>query len=285
MNDSDAVERNRRSWNAATRAHNAAKRDQAAFLREGGTTLFDEEVELLGDVRGVRVAHLQCNSGQDSLGLARLGADVTGVDVSDDAIAFARRLSDDTGIAARFERNDLFAWFDDACAGSFDVAFSSYGVLCWLADLGRWAQGVAKILAPGGRLVLVEFHPTTQMFDEDLTPRFPYFAAAGPVEVAEGVGDYVADSGEGLAPSGTGDRSEPFRNPEACVEYPWGVGDLLDATRRAGLAIEVYREYPYSNGWKPFECAVSGDDRRFTMPADRPALPLMLGLVAHKPVG
>ncbi len=84
----DLHEANRLSWNAATRAHNSHKLDQAGFLRRGGTTLFPEELALLGDVRGLRIAHLQCNAGQDSLSLAARGALVTGVDISDEAIAF-----------------------------------------------------------------------------------------------------------------------------------------------------------------------------------------------------
>ena len=84
----DLHEANRLSWNAATQAHNSHKIDQAGFLRRGGSTLFAEELALLGDVRGLRIAHLQCNAGQDSLSLAALGALVTGVDISDEAIAF-----------------------------------------------------------------------------------------------------------------------------------------------------------------------------------------------------
>lgn len=88
----DLHEANRLSWNAATVAHNSHKGDQAAFFRRGGSTLFPEELDLLGDIAGLSLLHLQCNSGQDSLSLAQLGADVTGVDISDEAIAFARRL-------------------------------------------------------------------------------------------------------------------------------------------------------------------------------------------------
>ena len=73
----DVREQNRKSWNAATRAHNSHKADQAGFLRGGGTTLFPEELVLLGDLQGKRLVHLQCNAGQDSLSLAARGADVT----------------------------------------------------------------------------------------------------------------------------------------------------------------------------------------------------------------
>ena len=100
----DLHEANRLSWNAATRAHNSHKGDQARFLREGGSTLHPEELELLGELRGRSLLHLQCNSGQDTLSLAARGALVTGVDISDEAISFARRLSADSGLPATFER-------------------------------------------------------------------------------------------------------------------------------------------------------------------------------------
>jgi 2-polyprenyl-3-methyl-5-hydroxy-6-metoxy-1,4-benzoquinol methylase len=103
-------EQNRRSWNLATAAHNRHKGDQAAFFRAGGSTLFPEEVELLGELEGRDLVHLQCNAGQDTLSLARLGARVTGVDISDAAVEFARTLSHEAGIPADFHRADVLDW-------------------------------------------------------------------------------------------------------------------------------------------------------------------------------
>ncbi len=114
MDTEAQVEPNRRSWNAATIAHNSHKRDQARFFRAGGNTLFPEEIELLGDVRGRTLVHLQCNAGQDTLSLARLGAMITGVDISDEAIGFARSLSRDSGTPARFERAEVGEWLEQA---------------------------------------------------------------------------------------------------------------------------------------------------------------------------
>ena len=74
----DLLDETRRSWNLATQAHNRHEHDQAAFLRGGGSTLFPEETELAGDVRGKRLLHLLCNAGQDALSLAGRGAIVTG---------------------------------------------------------------------------------------------------------------------------------------------------------------------------------------------------------------
>ncbi|MDV6272526.1 hypothetical protein R3Q06_03330 [Rhodococcus erythropolis] len=112
----DAVEMNRLSWNAATVAHNSHKGNQAQFFRNGGSTLFPEGVALLGEIAGSSILHLQCNSGQDSLSLAALGANETGVDISDSAIDLARTLSTESGIAAKVERADVSAWLRDAAA-------------------------------------------------------------------------------------------------------------------------------------------------------------------------
>lgn len=280
----DIHEINRRSWNAATAAHNRHKGDQAAFLRAGGSTLFPEELELLGDVDGRALLHLQCNAGQDTLSLARIGAWVTGVDISDEAIGFARRLSAESGIAAEFERADVYDWLRDAGERGrrFDVAFASYGVLAWLSDLRAWARGIAGVLAPDGRFVLVEFHPVVGMFDPDLSLRHPYSGGGAPIPFAEGIGDYVADSGDGLLPMAGTPDAESFRNPHPTYEFTWGLGDVAQALIDAGLRMDVLREWPYSNGWKPFDDMRPEPGRRWRLPDGVPAIPLMFGLVARK---
>lgn len=279
------AEQNRLSWNAATAAHNSHKVDQAAFFRAGGSKLFPEEIELLGDVRGARVVHLQCNAGQDTLSIAQLGAHVTGVDISDEAIEFARRLSAESGVPGEFHRADVYEWLDEATRAGrqFDVVFYSYGALCWLPDLKQWARGVAAVLRPGGRLVGIEFHPVISMFDERLALKFPYFGAE-PIRWEDGVRDYVADSGAVLAPSGYVEGVKDFRNPHACIEFNWSVADRLTAMIEAGLTIDTVREYAYSNGCKFFDGSIVDADRRWHLPPGMPAIPQMLAIVASRRV-
>ena len=185
-------EENRRSWNAGTEAHNSHKRDQAAFFRAGRSTLYPEELDLLGDIAGRTLVHLQCNAGQDTLSLAARGAIVTGVDISDTAIDFARRLSADTGIPTTFHRADIYDWLAETAAGTerFEIAFSSYGALVWLSDLAAWARGIAQILAARGRFVLVEFHPVASMFGWDWHLEQPYFGegSRSPSSMASEIG-------------------------------------------------------------------------------------------------
>ena len=278
---------NRASWNAATRAHNARKRDQAAWLRDGGELLFPEELELLGPLAGQRVLHLQCNGGQDSLCLARWCASVTGVDISDEAVAFARELARDSGISARFERADLYDWLPRAAAEGrrFDLVFCSYGTVVWLSDLDAWARGIAAVLASGGALVLVDFHPVACCFDERGELRFDYFGAGAgrPEFEPEGVGDYVGASGEALAPMGFVAAEVEFRNPHPAHSFAWTLADLLAALTRAGLVLERFHEWPHSNGWRPFDELVAAPGRRWVAPPGRPQLPLMYGLRARRP--
>lgn len=279
----DLHEANRLSWNAATVAHNSHKGNQAAFFRGGGSTLFPEELQLLGPLAGRTLVHLQCNAGQDTLSLARLGAEATGVDISDEAIEFARRLSAESGMPATFERADVYAWLADAARAGrrFDLAFSSYGAVCWLTDLDAWARGIAGILAPGGRFVLVEFHPAAMMFDEDLRLRYPY-SSSEPIESQDGVNDYVALSGDGLI---AGERTEgvtDFRNPHRSYDFQWGVADVVQALIGAGLRIETLREWTYSNGCTPFRGMRAEPGRRFRTPEGYPDLPLMYGVSARR---
>jgi SAM-dependent methyltransferase len=279
----DLHEANRRSWNAATLAHQSHKRDQAGFLRSGGTTLFPEERELLGEVAGKAVAHLQCNAGQDTLSIAALGARVIGVDISDDAIRLARELSRDSGIAAVFERADVYDWLEiESPESSFDVAFCSYGALCWLSDVERWARGVGRVLAPGGRLALVEFHPVLDALDDAGIPRHSYFGRGEPRTWVEGVADYVARSGAALAPSGFENGTRDFVNPSPCHEFTWPVADVVQAVLNAGLTLETLREWPYANGCRVLTALVERPGRRFVMPEGGPELPLMFGLAARK---
>ena len=282
----EAHEANRLSWNAATRAHNSHKGDQAAWLRAGGSTLFPEERELLGDVSGRRLLHLQCNAGQDTLSLAALGALATGVDISDEAVEFARRLAAESETRAEFERADVYDWLEEAgrAGRRFDLAFSSYGSVCWLSELGAWARGIAGVLAPGGRLVLVEFHPAAAMFDEGMRLSFPYSGGGRAIRCDDGVGDYVAASGDGLLHGAEGRPGVvDFRNPYPSHEFAWGVADVVTALLEAGLALEALREWPYSNGYAPFRGMRALPGRRWAPPEGVPEMPLMYGVAARKP--
>ena len=272
---------NRRSWNEGTKAHNSHKGDQAAFFRAGGNTLFPEERSLLGNIAGEALLHLQCNCGQDSLSIARhLGATVTGVDISDEAIRVARQLSRDSGIQASFHRADIYDFFTEASA-VYDTVFSSYGALCWLSDLGAWGRGIAGCLKPGGRFVLLDFHPAFAMLDEEWRLRHDYMGGVRH-EFESGVGDYVALTGAAAEIESLLPGIRDFKNPHPGVEFQWGVAEVATALIDAGLQLSHLAEYNYCNGFKPMSDMVDLGGRRYAMPAHLPqSFPLMFSLVAE----
>jgi SAM-dependent methyltransferase len=269
----------RRSWNLATRNHNAHKGDQKAFFRNGGDVLFPEELALLGDLSDREVVHLQCNAGQDSLGLVRRGARVTGVDLADEAIAFARELSAAADLPATFIAADVIDWLATTDA-RFDLAFTSYGTTGWLPDLGAWARGVARVLRPGGALVYVEFHPLIwSLGDEARLSGDDYFATAPFIEP---VGDYVAASGEALGAVAGDGEVEVVDNTIPATCYQYGLGEVVTALVTAGLVLEALHEYPYANGCRLKPWLVPASGRRYVFPEGVARVPLMYGLRVRK---
>ncbi len=278
MSRDDELRSTRESWDRATTAHNTHKGDQAKALREGAEILFPEELELLGPLDGHTLVHVQCNSGQDSLCLARRGAAVHGVDFSPVAVEFARGLSRDSGIAATFEEAEALAWMSST-ERRFSRAFASYGVIGWHPDPDAWMRGVARILEPGGRLVYVEFHPLIWSFGKDLgMTGDDYFSRAPFVEP---VNDYVGESGAGLG-AATPAGATVIPNHVPAYGYQHGLGDIVTAVARAGLQLEVVREYPHSNGFKAHPSLVLEEGRRWVWPAGKARVPLMFGLAATK---
>jgi SAM-dependent methyltransferase len=209
---------------------------------------------------------------------------VTGVDISDEAIRYARRLSEGSGTRARFTRADVYDWLEATAEAGlrFDLVYASYGVVCWLPDLRAWACGIAKILERGGRLVLVEFHPAADVLGEDWRPVRDYPTGGKPLPLGEGVGDYVAGSGGGLTPAGYAEGVAGFRNPEPARLYRWGLGEVVTALAGAGLRITALEEYPYSNGERRFSKMRELEGRRMAPPGGVPDLPLMYGVRAEK---
>jgi SAM-dependent methyltransferase len=284
MDRKDLREQNRVSWNAVVRAHDSHRGDLSRFFSEGGSTPFQEELDLLGELEGKSLVHLQCNSGGDSISLARLGAAVTGVDLSDEAVSSARALAEKTGTRATFERADVYDWLEKASREGrhFDIAFASYGVICWLPDLRRWAWGITGILNPGGRFVLIDFHPAADIFDRDWNHVSDYPYGGEPLPLEEGVGDYVAASGRGLTPAGFVEGVRDFENSEGCYLYRWGLGEVVTALAEAGLRITALEEYPYANGERKFAWMRELPDRRMVPPEHIPSIPLMYSICAEK---
>ncbi|PJJ59873.1 class I SAM-dependent methyltransferase [Hymenobacter chitinivorans] len=258
---------NRALWNARTGPHLTSDFYGVEAFKAGKSSLNQIELDLLGDVAGRRILHLQCHFGQDSLSLARLGAQVTGVDLSDAAIAAARQLSAEIGVAAEFICCDIHELPQHLPADvRFDVVFTSYGVLGWLPDLPRWAALVSHYLRPGGRLVLAEFHPVVWMFDNDFTRlQYSYFNT-GPIEETE-VGTY-ADREAGIV--------------HQSITWNHSLSEVIGSLLGQGLQLTSFREYDYS----PYNCfahTVAQPDGTFRIGPLGNQAPLVYSVVATRP--
>ena len=256
---------NRRSWDARTEHHiGSLFYDVPGFLN-GGCSLRKPELELLGDVRGQTLLHLQCHFGLDTLSLARRGATVTGLDFSPRAVAEARRIAEKAGLSANFVESDVYRAPAALCGQRFDTVFTSYGVLGWLPDVRAWARVVADCLRPGGRLVLAEFHPVIWMFD-DTIERITYPYQGGPfTETSQGT--YAA-------PDAT------FTH----VNHGWnhGLGSVVDALLAAGLELRTLREFDTSP-YNVFHDMEEVEPGQFCVRRHGRRLPLMYALVATAP--
>src|SRR5215218_6632110 len=128
-------------WNNWAEINAASSSYDVEGFKQGNVGLNSLELAEIGDVSGKTLLHLQCHFGKDTLSWARLGAKVTGVDFSEQAIGLARSLSEELGIRARFVCSDVYD-LPEVLNGEFDIVFTSCGVLGWLPDLERWAQVV-----------------------------------------------------------------------------------------------------------------------------------------------
>jgi len=261
---------NQKLWDTWT-PHNVSSEfyDTEGF-KSGVSTLDPVELAGFGDVDGKTLLHLQCHFGQDTLSWARLGATVTGVDFSSEAINAAQTLNSELGLGAHFVQSDIYE-LSSNLVGEFDCVFTSHGVLCWLQDLSGWAKVVAHFLKPGGVFYIVEAHPFVWMFDEigkdqPLEPTLPYFQGGEPLQFEE-----------------TGWYAVP-ESDITTTSYEWNhpLSDIVNALVEAGLIIDRLEEYPFM-GWPQFDWMIETNPDQWSMPPDRPSLPLMFSLRAIKP--
>jgi SAM-dependent methyltransferase len=182
---------NRQAWNLKTEVHLRSDFYRHDAFLKGASSLNPIECHLLGDLDQRSVLHLQCHFGQDTLSLERLGAQVTGVDLSDSAIDTARATATDLGSSAEFICCNLYD-LPQHLNRTFDLVFTSYGTIGWLPDLKRWAAVVSHFLKPGGRFIMVDFHPVVWMFDNQFgSVAYRYFNSGPIIETEQGTYELV----------------------------------------------------------------------------------------------
>lgn len=249
---------NRESWDQRAEIHFDSKFYDVDGFMSGNTSLREIELAELTKVNGKRLLHLQCHFGLDTLSWARLGAQCTGVDISPVAIKKARQLNERLDLNAQFTCADVYD-YSRGDTDPFEIVFTSYGTICWLPDLDRWAKVVASNLAVGGIFYMAEFHPIY-----DLLTGYSYFEKDEPdVEEEE---TYTENSGD-------------LKSTLAVWAHP--IGPVVNALINAGISIQRLNEYSYS----PYNCFKGMTERepgRFFLTHNGQDVPLVYTITGQR---
>jgi len=258
------IEINRQSWNNRTDTHLKSEfYDMENFIK-GKNSLKSIELELLGDIKGKKILHLQCHFGQDTISLSRLGAEVIGVDLSNKAIENARQIARNTNSNATFICCDIYD-LPNYLDKQFDIVFTSYGTIGWLPDLHKWAKIVSKFLKPNGQFVFAEFHPVVWMFDDNFEKIEHRYFNSGAIVASEN-GTY-AD-----------------KNADITQEYVvWnhGLSEVFNSLVNNGLEVSHFNEYDYS----PYDCfnkTIEFELGKYRIEHLEDKIPMVYSLVAKK---
>ena len=260
------LELNKKAWNDKTAFHTASDFYDMPGFMSGKSTLQDIELELLGNVSGKKVLHLQCHFGQDTISLARLGAEVTGIDFSESAIQKGRQIAAELNLPAAFICCDIYS-LPEVLNDKFDIVFTSYGTIGWLPDVDRWAAIVSHFLKPGGTFVFADFHPVLWMFDNDFTTiTYRYFKDKAIIETETGT--YA-------------DTSAPISNQT--VSWNHSLTEILNSLIKNNLEIQVFNEYDYS----PYDCfngTVEAEPGKFRIANLGNKIPMVYSIKAIKKI-
>lgn len=258
-------------WNNITDLNFESDFYDVESFRKGKSSLKPIELELFGDVNGKKILHLQCHFGMDSISLSKMGAHVTGVDLSDKAIEKAQTLALEMNVDTRFICSDVLS-LKEVLTDSFDIVFTSYGVITWLPDLEKWASLIEHYLRPGGKFVLVEFHPVVWMFNDNFTSIDYSYFNQGEL-IMEETGSYAKDD-------------ESVKNKS--VSWNHSISDVLNAIIKTsqsegqnGLFIQSFEEHDYS----PYNCfdnTVEIDEDKFQINNLEGKIPMIFSLLATK---
>ena len=269
----NSFEINRRNWNDRAAIH---VKDEAggygvqAFL-DGADNLHDIEDREIGDVKGLRIAHLQCHFGIDTLSLARRGASCVGLDFSPVAIAAARELQAKTGLDASFVEGNVY----DArslIAGNFDLVYVTWGAIGWLPDIAAWATTISSLLKPGGKLYLLEGHPSLLVLDEKtpgMQPGYDWRTPIGKPVIMDEDTTYTGDTAK--------------IGHTTTVEWIHPLSDIINGVIGAGLKLDWLHEHE-ELAWQfmPSMPAIEGKRRMWVLPPEFPHMPLAFSISATK---
>ena len=216
----------------------------------------------LGDIAGLDTVHLQCHIGTDTLSLHRLGARVTGVDLSGASVDQARALAAEVGAEITYVRSDVYSAPAALGHQTYDLVYTGIGAICWLPDIARWAQTVAELLRYGGRLFIRDMHPVlnsclamTVAGDHPDRAQQSWITGPGGVTMALELPYWEQPEPLEWNDEVTYAGSEKVGSPRS-VEWNHGIGQIVTAVLDAGLRLTSLVEHD-SVPFEPFPGAMT----------------------------
>jgi len=224
-------ETNRRSWNAVSPGWQSMV-DRAGVWkrchRKPSLVLNLVEMRLLGKLRGKRVCVLGSGDNKVVFALSGMGAKVTSVDISEVQLAIAGWRAEELGLDIRFVRSDVTHLPKSLPGQPFDLVYTGGHVAVWVANLRKYYSEAARVLRPGGRLIVSEYHPFRRLWWNDERNK----------RVMER--SYFDRRPQHY------DRSEEVegarRGSYPSVEFMWTVGDMVNAMMDAPIALDHFTE-------------------------------------------
>lgn len=276
MRTEDYFRDNAANWDDRARLHEESGYGIDELVADPGaiTPFVRLDMPYLPDLRGLRVCHLQCHLGTDSISLARLGADVVGVDLSQESLRRARLLAARCGVEDRvsFVESNVYD-ARKAVEGEFDLVYTTLGVLCWLPEVAGWARVIESLLRPGGQVFVRDDHPMLMTIDDDVSNGFrvsyPYFEAATPL-TWDDTSSYI-ETGEGAD------------ELSATTSHQWNhsIGEILSAILDAGLRIDGFEE-TQAAAWLVFQDLMEETAEGYRLREAPERLPMQFILRASK---
>jgi len=225
----------------------------AAFMRQSGEAI----VESLGIKPEYRVLDLGCGDGTTALPLARLGADVTGIDIAPHMVAAGNRRAAQAGLTRlRFQEGDACN-LEGIPDRSFDLSISIFGAMFGPRPFDV-AREMVRVTKPGGRVVMGNWIPNDPTFVSQLLKVTSAFTPPPPEGFISpmlwGVeSDIVARFGQAGIPAGriqmTRDTyyfAHPEKTPEQFIElfegYYAPTMKAVEAARRNGRERELHAQ-------------------------------------------
>lgn len=264
MKPENYLEINKEAWNNKVPIHLDSEFYAMDSFLKGKNALPQTDLDLLGNIKGKSILHLQCHFGQDSLSMARMGAKVTGIDLSNKAIEKAQALNIELNLDATFICCDVYNTLEHI-KEKFDIVYTSYGTIGWLPNLDKWAKVISGALKPNGKFIFVEFHPILWMFDDDFTKIQHHYHNEKPI-IETYTGTYANKEAEITTNS---------------IGWNHSLSEVFQALSKNSLRIEHFNEYDYSN----YNCMnemIEFEPKKFRIKHLENKIPMMYSLVALK---